>query len=56
MFKEEEKVVEKVEEIIKPVEVVEEEELEITFTVKATRTKLRELKEFMKEKEIEYKW
>ena len=56
VVKEEEKVVEKVEEIIKPVEVVEEEELEITFTVKATRTKLRELKEFMKEKEIEYKW
>lgn len=55
VVKEEEKVVEKVEEIIKPVEVVEEEELEITFTVKATRTKLRELKEFMKEKEIEYK-
>lgn len=55
VVREEEKVVEKVEEIIKPVEVVEEEELEITFTVKATRTKLRELKEFMKEKEIEYK-
>lgn len=55
VVKEEEKVVEKVEEIIKPVEVIEEEELEITFTVKATRTKLRELKEFMKEKEIEYK-
>lgn len=55
VVKEEEKVVEQVEEIIKPVEVVEEEELEITFTVKATRTKLRELKEFMKEKEIEYK-
>lgn len=55
VVKEEEKIEEKVEEIIKPVEVVEEEELEITFTVKATRTKLRELKEFMKEKEIEYK-
>lgn len=55
VVKEEEKIEEKVEEIIKPVEVVEEEELEITFTVKATRTKLRELKEFMKEREIEYK-
>lgn len=55
VVKEEEKIEEKVEEIIKPVEVVEEEELEITFTVKATRTKLRELKEFMKDKEIEYK-
>lgn len=54
VVKEEEKIEEKVEEIIKPVEVVEEEELEITFTVKATRTKLRELKEFMKDKEIEY--
>ena len=55
VVKEEEKVIEQVEEIIKPIEVVDEEELEITFTVKATRTKLRELKEFMKEKEIEYK-
>lgn len=55
VVKEEEKIEEKVEEIIKPVEVVEEEELEITFTIKATRTKLRELKEFMKDKEIEYK-
>lgn len=46
---EEQKIVEQVEEIIAPVEIEEEEELECTFTVKTTKENLIKIKNFMKE-------
>lgn len=53
--KQEEKVVERVQEIIPPKEVIQEEEiLESTFTVKATKDKLKLLIEFMENNGIEY--
>ena len=52
--KQEEKVVEQVQEIIPPKEVIQEEEiLESTFTVKATKDKLKLLIEFMNNNGIE---
>lgn len=52
--KQEEKVVEQVQEVIAPKEIIQEEELlESTFTVKATKDKLKLLIEFMNNNEIE---
>ena len=52
--KKEEKVVEQVQEVIAPKEIIQEEELlESTFTVKATKDKLKLLIEFMNNNEIE---
>lgn len=49
------KVEEKVNEIIAPKEILEDDDiLEVTFTVKTNKEKIIKLKEFMKELEIEY--
>ena len=49
------KVEEKVAEIIAPKEIIEDEEiLEVTFTVKASKEKIIKLKEFMKGENIDY--
>ena len=51
----EETVVQNVETLVSaPIEVVEEQPLECVFKVYATRTQLKELKDFLKEKGIEY--
>ena len=55
IIKQEEQLAEKVEEIIAPKEILEDEDiLEVTFTVKASKDKILKLKDFMKELEIEY--
>ena len=51
----EQKQEEKVEEIIAPKEIIEDDEiLEVSFTIKASKDKIIKLKDFMKELEIEY--
>ncbi len=50
----EEQVVEKVQEVIAPVKIIEEEELlEVTFTIKANTTQIRNLKQFLNNEGIE---
>ncbi|MBR4610236.1 MAG: DUF1351 domain-containing protein [Erysipelotrichaceae bacterium] len=51
---EEEKVVEKVEEVIAPVEVKEEKKYTASFQVRGTIDQLKDLKRFMEERGIEY--
>lgn len=52
---EEEQIVEKVEEIAAPVEIIEEEDiLEVSFTIKTTKDKVILLKQFMESNDIEY--
>lgn len=51
----EEKVVEMVQEIVVPQEIIEDDQLlEVSFTIKATKEKVKLLKQFLKENEIEY--
>lgn len=54
VVKEENKIIETVNEVIAPIEIEEEKLLTCTFTVKTTKDKLIQLRNFMKEKEIEY--
>ena len=52
---EENKIVEKVEEIIAPKEIIEDEEIiEVSFTVRGKVSKIKELKKWLKESELEY--
>lgn len=52
--KKEEQVVEQVQEVIAPVEVIQDEELlEVTFTVKCSKEKIRLLKRYLSDNEIE---
>ena len=51
----EQDVIDVVNEVSTPKEIVEEEKVELTFTVRSTKSKLIELREFMKEKGIEYR-
>lgn len=52
--KEEEKIVEQVDEIIAPVEVVEEETMTVTFTITDTKENILKVREFMKKEGIKY--
>lgn len=54
VVEEENKIIETVNEVIAPIEIEEEKLLTCTFTVKTTKDKLIQLRNFMKEKEIEY--
>lgn len=54
VVEEENKIIETVNEVIVPIEIEEEKLLTCTFTVKTTKDKLIQLRNFMKEKEIEY--
>lgn len=54
VVKEENKIIETVNEVIAPIEIEEEKLLTCTFTVKTSKDKLIQLRNFMKEKEIEY--
>lgn len=52
--KEEEKIVEQVDDIIAPVEVVEEETMTVTFTITDTKENILKVREFMKKEGIKY--
>ncbi len=52
--KEEKKIVEQVDEIIAPVEVVEEETMTVTFTITDTKENILKVREFMKKEGIKY--
>ena len=54
VVEEENKIIETVNEVSVPIEIEEEKLLTCTFTVKTTKDKLIQLRNFMKEKEIEY--
>ena len=54
VVEEENKIIETVNEVIAPIEIKEEKLLTCTFTVKTTKDKLIQLRNFIKEKEIEY--
>ena len=51
---EEQKVVEQVDEIIAPIEVVEEETMTVTFTITDTKENILKVREFMKKEGIKY--